>query len=127
MAARGGGPPARLYYDPGCGPCTFFAKVCQRAGRSKLAVLPYDGTSAEVELADLTEEVRYAYAHLLSRDHRSSGAEIMAPLVGLTLGSTAERVAHVPQLDHGLRWIYDRFWNYRRTRGCAAPPSVRVS
>ena len=46
----------------------------------------------------------------------------MSPLVGLTLGSTGERVVtRVPSIDRGLRWVYDRFWSYRRTHGCAAP------
>jgi len=119
---------AYLYYDPGCGPCRFFARVCQWASRSRLQALPYDGTEARLQLADLTDEVRFSYAHLVSRQGRMSGAAIMTPLVGLTLGPTTERVvAHAPPLEQGLRWIYTRFWNYRRTRGCAAPTHAGAS
>lgn len=114
---------ARLFYDSGCGPCTFFAQINQWASRSRLRALAYDGTEAAVALGDLDEETRFAYAHLVDARGRRTGAAIMKPLVGLVLGSTAERVvARVPPADLGLRWIYGRFWNYRRTRGCAAPP-----
>jgi len=119
---------ARLYYDPGCGPCRLFAQVCQWASRSRVRSLPYDGAEARQQLGDLSEEFRFAYAHLVRCDLRTSGEAIMTPLVGLTIGPTGERVvSHVPPLDRGLRWIYGRFWNYRRTRGCAAPTNARAS
>ena len=57
--------PARLYYDPGCGPCTMFARVSGWASRSRLRIVPYDGPEATRELGDMTEEVRFAYAHLV--------------------------------------------------------------
>ena len=115
-------PPACLFYDPGCGPCTLFARVSEWASRSRLRATPFDGEEATRELGDLSEEVRYSYAHLVDTSGRTSGADIMSPLVGLTIGLTGGRVARsVPSIDHGLRWLYQRFWNYRRTRGCAAP------
>lgn len=115
-------PTARLFYDPGCGPCTFFARINQWASRSQLRAIPYDGEEAGSALGDLDDETRFAYAHLVDADGRRSGAAIMVPLVGAVLGPTAERVtARVPPLGGGLRWIYGRFWNYRRTRGCASP------
>jgi len=118
----------RLFYDPGCGPCRLFARVSEWASRSRLRALPYDGLEATRELGDLEDEVRFAYAHLVGPQGRKSGAEIMTPLVGLTFGSAGERVAaRVPPVDRGLRWLYERFWNYRRTRGCAAPGSVPAS
>ncbi|HYA70422.1 MAG TPA: hypothetical protein VEH28_03545 [Thermoplasmata archaeon] len=122
MAASSSAPEARLFYDPGCGPCTLFARLSEWASRSHVRALPYDGSQATRELGDLTEEVRFGYAHLVDARGRRTGAAIMPPLVGLTLGPTGERVVNrVPPLDRGLRWIYDRFWEYRRTRGCAAP------
>jgi hypothetical protein len=120
--------PARLFYDPNCGPCRLFARVTQWASRSRLTALPYDGREAQRQLSDLTEEYRFAYAHLVRQEERTSGDAIMTPLVGLTLGPTGERVVtRVRPIDHGLRWIYGRFWNYRRTRGCAAPTDARAS
>jgi hypothetical protein len=114
-------PPARLFYDPGCGPCRFFAGVSQWASRSRLRSLPYDGEEARRELSGLDDETRFAFAHLVRRQERWSGPAMMAPLVGLTLGPSAERILdRVRPFDRGLRWIYRRFWNYRRTRGCAA-------
>ena len=121
-------PIARLFYDSGCGPCTFFARINQWASRSRLRAIPYDGEEAVSALGDLDDETRYAYAHLVDPRGRRSGAAIMPPLVGLVLGLTAERVVvRVSPLGRGLRWIYDRFWNYRRTRGCASPNRVAPS
>jgi hypothetical protein len=115
-------PPVRLYYDPGCGPCRFFARSVAWAAHARVRSLPYDGVEADRELAGLSAEDRFAYAHLVDQHGRRSGADIMAPLVGLTLGPTGERVVRdVGPADRALRWIYGRFWTYRRTRGCAAP------
>jgi hypothetical protein len=117
-------PPTRLYYDPGCGPCRLFARSVEWAAHARLHSLPYDGVEADRELAGLPTEVRFAYAHLVDGRARYTGADIMAPLVGLTFGPTGERVVRdVGPADRALRWLYDRFWTYRRTRGCAAPQS----
>lgn len=119
---------ARLFYDHDCGPCRLFAQVCQWASRSRVAALPYDGDEAHRELADLSEEERFAYAHLLRGPERRSGEAIMTPLVGLTFGPAGETVvSRVRPLDRGLRWMYGRFWDYRRTRGCAAQRSTRAA
>lgn len=128
MTSQDSLPPARLFYDPGCGPCSFFARVSVWACRSGLRAIPYDGEEAARELADLAEATRFAYAHLVDAHGRKSGAAIMAPLVALSLGSTGERVVtRTKPLDRGLCWLYERFWNYRRTRGCAAPSTVPVA
>ena len=120
--------PARLYYDPGCGPCRFFARVSEWASGARLRALPYDGAEANEALSNLPEEVRFSYAHLVRGAGRTTGDAIMTPLVGLTVGATGERiVARVAPLDHGLRWLYNRFWDYRRTQGCAAPSGTRTS
>ena len=98
-----------------------FARVSEWASRSRLRALPYDGPEATRELGDLDDELRFAYAHLVDARWRCSGSAIMSPLVGLTLGSTGERVVtRVPRIDRVLRWVYDQFWNFRRTRGCAS-------
>ena len=118
----------RLFYDPNCGPCTFFARVSRWATRSRLTVLPDDGEGATNALADLDDESRYAFAHLMDGRGRTSGASIMRPLVGLVLGSTGVRVvAGFPPMDYGLRWNYNCLWNYRRTRGCAIPGGAHSS
>jgi len=122
MDASGSVAPARLFYDPGCGPCTMFARVSEWASRSRLRALPYDGPDASRELGDLDDEFRFSYAHLVDERGRRTGAAIMNPLVGLTVGPAGERiVTRVRRIDRGLQWLYGRFWNYRRTRGCAAP------
>jgi len=118
----------RLFYDPGCGPCTLFARVSEWSSRSRLKSLPYDGPEATRELRDMRDEDRFAYAHLVDARGRRSGAEIMNPLVGLTLGPAGERVAtRVPPIDRGLRWLYQLFWNYRRAHGCGTASAVPVS
>ena len=117
----------RLFYDPGCGPCTMFARVSEWASHAHLRAVPYDGAEAARELGDLDESVRFAYAHLVDARGRRSGSAIMSPLVGLAFGTAGERIVNrVSAVDHGLRWVYDRFWDYRRTRGCAAPPRLAV-
>jgi len=119
------GPPettARLFYDPGCGPCSIFARASEWVSHSQLRAIPYDGDEASLVLGDLSDETRFSYAHLVDGRGRRSGAAIMSPLVGLALGPAGEHlVEKVPPVDRGLRWVYDRFWSYRRTRGCAAP------
>jgi len=113
---------AHLYYDASCGPCTFFARVCAWAGRSRVEIAPLGGDEAGRALSDLDESNRFRYAHLVRGDVRWSGRAIMAPLVGATLGSTAERaVAGAPPVAHLLERLYDRFWRYRAARGCASP------
>ncbi len=116
---------ARLFYDPRCGPCALFARVSARLGGSRLRSLPYDEAEATRDLGDLDEETRFAYAHLVDDRGRSSGSALMPPLVKICLGETAGRlVLQVAPLDRALRWTYDQFWNYRRTRGCAATSAV---
>jgi len=128
MVASSAPVPARLFYDPVCGPCTMFARVSEWASRSRLRAVPYDGPDASRELGDLDNETRFSYAHLVDGHGRRSGSAIMNPLVGLTLGATGERiVTRVGRFDRGLRWVYDWFWNYRRTRGCASPAHIGVS
>ena len=113
--------PARLYYDAHCGPCSLFANAVERSSRGRVRALPYDGDDAARELGDLSAPERFAYAHLVDRRGRTSGAAILPPILGLTVGAPAERLAErAPPIGRALAWLYDRFWNHRRTRGCAA-------
>ena len=128
MVVRSHPAPARLFYDPGCGPCRMFARVSEWASHARLRAVPYDTPEATRELGDISEDVRFAYAHLVDARGRRSGSAIMNPLVGLTLGRTGERVVRrVPSIDRGLCWLYDLFWNYRRMRGCAAAGRLAAS
>jgi hypothetical protein len=120
--------PAHLYYDAGCGPCTLFARACEWAAGPRVEILPLEGSGAARALSDLDETNRFRYAHLVRGDTRRSGRAIMTPLVGVTLGPTAERtVEGAPPLAHLLERVYDRFWSCRATRGCAAPPRKLVT
>ncbi len=112
---------ARLFYDETCGPCRLLARASEGLSRQKLVATPLSGASADDRLADLDPESRYAYAHLDSGSQLRTGEAITAPLVGLTLGPTWERVVRgVPPVDRSLRRLYLWLWDYRRTRGCAA-------
>jgi hypothetical protein len=114
----------RLFFDPNCGPCTLFARLAEWASRSSVRALPYDGEEACRALGDLPDAERFAYAHFVDSDGRRSGSAIMGPLLERTIGPVGGRIVdQVPPVDHGLHWLYDRFWNYRRTRGCAAGTS----
>jgi hypothetical protein len=116
-----GAVPARLYYDAGCGPCTFFARAATWASHRQLVSIPLDAPTADLDLSRLSESVRFGYAHLADDTGLRSGADIMNPLVRLTVGGVGARVIRaVSPVDRSLRWAYQRFWNYRRMKGCAA-------
>ncbi len=117
------GTPARLYYDPGCGPCRFFARVAGSAGRGRLEIRPFDGGPAEEDLGGLDPTVRFAYAHLVAGGRIATGADIMLPLLGSTVGPSTERILRrIPPAERGLADLYGLFWRYRRAHGCAARP-----
>ncbi|MFI5418266.1 MAG: hypothetical protein ACHQ2Y_05145 [Candidatus Lutacidiplasmatales archaeon] len=121
-------PPARamLYYDDGCGPCTFFARTVTWASHRRLDSIPLASPKADIELAGMSESARFDYAHLREESGLLSGADIMAPLVGLTFGKTGARMVRAaPPVDRSLRWLYHRFWAHRMSRGCA--PDTRTN
>lgn len=111
-----------LYYDASCGPCSWFARLVEWASRRRLRRSPLTSDRAEIDLAGLSESDRFGYAHLVRGARLESGSTILPGLVDLTFGSAAGRVVRaVPPIDLGMRWLYDRFWEHRRTKGCAAP------
>ncbi len=113
--------PVHLYYDAGCGPCTFFALTSRGLGRGRIAIFPLASPGADRELGRLPTDDRFGAFHLVYRDRILTGAAAVVPLVGLALGRPAERVARgAPPLRRGLERTYRWFWRYRRTRGCAA-------
>ncbi|MGP8074137.1 MAG: hypothetical protein ACLP74_03820 [Thermoplasmata archaeon] len=112
---------ARLYYDRGCGSCSFFARAAEGTSHQRLVAVPLDAPDAERDLGDLADGVRYGSAHLVTGAGRETGSDIVTPLARLVLGERVARVyGRVPFLDRSFRRVYIRFWNYRRTRGCAA-------
>jgi hypothetical protein len=112
----------RLYFDATCGPCTLFAGASLALGRGRIRLRPLTSAECEPRLARMDPEARYGAFHLVGSWSVSSGEAAVVPLVGLTLGRSAERIARgAPPLRLSLEWIYRWFWTYRRTRGCAAP------
>jgi len=112
---------ARLYYDDGCGPCRFFARAAAGVSHHRVEAIPLNAGPADGELGHLSEETRFGYAHLVSNSGLRTGESIAAPLLGLTLGSSWERVARrAPFVDRVLRGLYRRAWESRRARGCGA-------
>jgi hypothetical protein len=116
----------RLYYDAGCGPCTFFARAVTWASRRKVVAIPLDSALADRDLDPLPTSTRYGYAHLADHGGLRSGADIMGPLLGVTFGGAAARVA-IPAgpVDRSLRWTYNLFWRARRRSACTAAPAAR--
>lgn len=113
---------ARLFYDDACGPCRLLAHASEGLSRHRLVATPLTAPEAEARLVGLPAEVRYGYAHLDTGPAIRTGEDLAAPLVGLALGPTWQRVVQRhPPLERALRRIYVQFWEYRRTRGCAAP------
>jgi hypothetical protein len=112
---------ARLYYDRGCGSCSFFARAAVGTSHQRLVAIPLDAPDAQRDLGDLADTERYRSAHLVTAASRETGSDIVTPLAELVLGARMARLYdRIPFLDRSLRRVYLRFWNYRRTRGCAA-------
>jgi hypothetical protein len=115
---------ARLYYDRSCGPCTFLAETVEGLSHGRVDSVPLDGSGSDVDLGDLTESQRYGSAHVVvAGAPRSTGSEIVVPLVGLTFGPALARLFdRHPTLDRPLRWLYRRFWEHRQRHGCVTSP-----
>jgi hypothetical protein len=112
---------ARLYYDDSCGPCRFMARATEAVSRQRVTATPLAAPTADGELQHLSSEQRYRFAHLATGGALRTGEALLAPLVGLTLGSTWERVVRrVPPLDRALRWGYVHLGQYRHAHGHAA-------
>ncbi|HTW56046.1 MAG TPA: DCC1-like thiol-disulfide oxidoreductase family protein [Thermoplasmata archaeon] len=113
---------ARLYYDDTCGSCGLFARSVAGLSHHRVDLAPLASPAGEAALGDLPTDARFAAAHLVDGSGRRTGAAIVAPLVGLTLGRTAGRlVDRFPVLVGPLRWAYRRLWAHRQRHGCAAP------
>jgi len=114
--------PVRLYFDASCGPCTVFARVSGAMGRGRIRLGSLSGPEADRELGGMVSEERFGAFHLVGAAGITTGEEAVVPLVGLTFGRAAERVAvGVRPFRQLLQWTYRQFWSYRRERGCAAP------
>lgn len=112
---------ARLYYDDTCGSCGLFARGVAGLSHHRVDLAPLAGPAGDAALGDLPTDARFAAAYLVDSAGRRTGAEIVAPLVGLTLGPTAGRlVARFPVLADPLRWTYRRLWAHRQRRGCTS-------
>jgi hypothetical protein len=111
----------RLFFDASCGPCTFFARLTAGISRSGLEVYSLDGAEADRALPGMSASMRYSYFHIVEPDGIWSGAEAMPVWAGLVGGKGARELAErAPPVNRLLRLVYTRFWEYRRTRGCAA-------
>ncbi|HYB63359.1 MAG TPA: hypothetical protein VEE86_02935 [Thermoplasmata archaeon] len=110
---------ARLYYDDACGPCRLLARTTESVSRHRVVATPLVGPAADTALGGLPETTRFGSAHLASGGAVRSGGELVAPLVGLTLGRSWERVVRgAPFLERSLRSLYLRLQTARNSRGC---------
>lgn len=113
---------ARLYYDGGCGPCSFFARASLGLGRGRVEIIPLGDRQADPDLGGLSPEVRESSFHLKDRGRLVSGENAILPWVGVTLGPRIERgVARIPPTRYLLVRLYRRLWEARRRSGCARP------
>jgi hypothetical protein len=116
-----------MFFDAGCGPCTFFAHVTAGLSRSNLEVHPLDGPEADRALQSLTPDTRYRYFHIVEPGRTWTGPDAMPAWVGLIGGKHARLIAEkAPPVSRLLRHLYDGFWEYRQTRGCAAERTRRA-
>ncbi len=113
---------ARLFYDDACGPCRLFARASEAVSHHRVVAAPLSGSDADARLAGLSAEARFGSAHLDAGRDLRTGDALALPLVGLTLGPRWERIVRrIPPAERALRRAYLWLWEYRRTRGCAAP------
>jgi hypothetical protein len=112
---------ADLFYDRGCGPCTWFAHASRGLGGSRIRIAPLDGELADRELREMTEEVRYGAFQIAAEGQIYTGEAALPVWIGLVAGRTAEQVVdRVGVLRSAIARVYRSFWEYRRTRGCSA-------
>lgn len=110
-----------MFFDASCGPCTFWARLTAGLSRSGLEVYTLDGPEADRTFPTMAPERRYSYFHIVESGQTWTGPEAMPAWVGLVGGKGARTVAErAPPVNRLLRHAYNRFWEYRRTRGCAA-------
>ncbi len=110
-----------LFYDAGCGPCTLWARASAGIAREGVRILALDSREADRALGSMPDTVRFSYFHLARGGRTLTGTDALPLLVGLVAGRTAERVVRrVGFVRRGLDRTYRAFWEYRRTRGCAA-------
>ncbi|MCI4319996.1 MAG: hypothetical protein L3K23_07700 [Thermoplasmata archaeon] len=111
-----------MFFDTGCGPCTFWARFTARVSRSALGVFPLSGPEADRQLSSLSTDDRYGAFHIVERGRTWTGPEAMPAWVGLVAGADARAFAEgCPPVNRALRAWYLRFWEYRQRHGCAAP------
>jgi hypothetical protein len=116
-----------MFFDSGCGPCTFFAQITAAFSRSPVGVHPLDGPDADHALQAMTPQTRFGYFHIVEPGRIWTGPDAMPAWVGLIGGRSARRVVErSAPIDRLLRWIYNDFWEYRRSHGCAAGDTRRA-
>lgn len=114
-------PGPRLFYDASCGPCTFWARLTAGLSSTGVEAFALDGPEGDRWLGSMTPELRYSYFHIVEAGRTFTGPEAMPAWIGLVGGKGARTVAErAPPVNRLLRLAYNRFWEYRRTRGCAA-------
>jgi predicted DCC family thiol-disulfide oxidoreductase YuxK len=111
----------RMFYDASCGPCTFWARLTAGLSHPQVEVYALDGPEADHAFSAMSPELRYSYFHIVESGRTWTGPDAMPAWVGLIGGKAARVVAEkTPPVNRLLRLAYNRFWEYRRTRGCAA-------
>jgi hypothetical protein len=109
-----------MFFDADCGPCTFFARITAGLSHSGVEVYSLDGPEADRALGSMRPDLRYSYFHILEAGRTWTGPDAMPTWVGLMGGRSARAVAErAPPVNRLLRLVYNRFWEHRRTRGCA--------
>jgi predicted DCC family thiol-disulfide oxidoreductase YuxK len=111
----------RMFFDAGCGPCTFWARLTAGVSRTKLEIYSLDSVEADAALQSMAPDRRFAFFHIVESGLTWTGPDAMPAWAGLVGGKGARALAErAPPVNQLLRRAYHRFWEYRRTRGCAA-------
>jgi predicted DCC family thiol-disulfide oxidoreductase YuxK len=108
-----------MFYDASCGPCTLWARAFEWLGRGSLQIDPLASREADRELRGMPEQVRYSAFHLLRDGEVRTGTDALGPLLGVTLGPSAEcLITRVSPGRWAARAVYQALWEGRRRYGC---------
>lgn len=124
--ARGGQLTATFFYDSDCGLCSALARLAARLDRrGRLRLLPLTDPEADVALAHLTAEERFASSWLALPDGRILGrARGMAEGIGILLPPTRpllRLLAALPGIDRAYDWFAANRYRFSRTCGLQKP------
>ena len=117
-----------LFYDNDCGPCTVFARGLRALGRGRLDIAGLASPTADLTLASMSTDVRFASMHLISGGARVSGSEAVIPLMGVVFGGTVGAgIKALPPVAGLLVRLHRLLVGMKRTNECGIDDGTSMS